>query len=73
MLHGDAVFTPDGDSCILSGDDLLVALCDELCPQRAACGVSVFLTDVRWRIRPPALGERRRLCSAGSTSRQTES
>lgn len=44
VLHGDAVFTPSSstpDSRILSGDDLLVALCAELRPARA-----VFLTDV---------------------------
>jgi isopentenyl phosphate kinase len=43
VLHGDAVFTwPDSPDCrIISGDDLLVALCAELRPARA-----VFLTDV---------------------------
>lgn len=53
VLHGDAVFTPasfTADARILSGDDLLVALCAELRPARA-----VFLTDVPGVFdRPPA-------------------
>ncbi len=41
VLHGDAVFDSEQGSAILSGDALVVALCQALRPERA-----VFLTNV---------------------------